>query len=72
MMNWTGLVRCSRFADVSSLQSRMALVPMPARLTLLHACGQWHSSRVVIASYRYHRTSCRCNTVSVAMNSATH
>jgi hypothetical protein len=24
----------------------MSFVPMPARLNLLHACGQWHSSRV--------------------------
>jgi hypothetical protein len=26
--------------------SRMPLVPTPARFKLLHACGQWHSSRV--------------------------
>ena len=28
------------------LQSRISLVPTPARLKLLHACDQWHSSRV--------------------------
>jgi hypothetical protein len=28
------------------LHSRIPLVPTPARLKLLHACYQWHSSRV--------------------------
>jgi hypothetical protein len=40
----------------------MSLVPTPARLTLLHGCDQWHSSRVSTASYCYHRKLCR-NTV---------
>jgi hypothetical protein len=29
-----------------NLRSRMPLVPTHVRLKLLHACGQWHSSRV--------------------------
>ena len=41
------------------LHSRMPLVPTPARLKLLHACDQWHSSRVSTTSYRYHRKLCR-------------
>jgi hypothetical protein len=39
-------VRCA-FSD-RHLQSRMPLVPTPARLKLVHACGQWYSSRVFI------------------------
>jgi hypothetical protein len=42
------MVRCAFFGR--NLHSRMPLDPMPARLTarlkLLHACDQWHSSRV--------------------------
>jgi hypothetical protein len=39
------LVRCAFFD--SNLQSRMPLSFTPLfRLKLLHACGQWHSSRV--------------------------
>jgi hypothetical protein len=37
-------VRCS-FSD-RNLHSRMPLVPTPARLKRVHACGQCHSSRV--------------------------
>jgi hypothetical protein len=36
-------VRCA-FSD-GNLHSRMPLVPTPARLKLLQACDQWHSSR---------------------------
>jgi hypothetical protein len=36
-------VRCAFFGR--NLHSRMPLVPTPARLKLLHACDQWHSSR---------------------------
>jgi hypothetical protein len=36
--------RCAFFDR--NLHSRMPLVPTPARLKLLHACNQWHSSRV--------------------------
>jgi hypothetical protein len=38
------LVRCSGFNR--KLHSRMLLILTPARLKLLHACDQWHSSRV--------------------------
>jgi hypothetical protein len=38
-------VRCAFFRQ--PLRSRMPLVPTPARLKLLQACDQWHSSRVV-------------------------
>jgi hypothetical protein len=37
-------VRCA-FSD-RNLHSRMPLDPTHARLKLLHACDQWHSSRV--------------------------
>jgi hypothetical protein len=39
------LVRCAFFDR--DLHSRMPLVSIPARLKLLHAFDQWHSSRVV-------------------------
>jgi hypothetical protein len=39
-----GEVRCAFFDR--NFHSRMPLVPTPARLMLLHACDQWHSSRV--------------------------
>jgi aryl-alcohol dehydrogenase-like predicted oxidoreductase len=38
------LVRCA-FFDRNS-HSRMPVVPTPARLKLLQACDQWHSSQV--------------------------
>jgi hypothetical protein len=38
------MVRCAFFDG--GLHSRMPLVPTPARLKLLYACVQWHSSRV--------------------------
>jgi HrpA-like RNA helicase len=41
----TALVWCAFFDR--NLHSRMPLVPTPACLKLLHACDQWHSSRVV-------------------------
>jgi hypothetical protein len=44
------LVLCPFFGRI--LHSRMPLVHTPARLKLLHACGQCHSSRVSTASYR--------------------
>jgi hypothetical protein len=34
--------------------SRMPLVPMPSRLTLLQACDHYHASRVATTSYRCH------------------
>jgi hypothetical protein len=37
-------VRCTFFDR--KLHSRMPLVPTPARLKLLHACDQCHSTRV--------------------------
>jgi sugar/nucleoside kinase (ribokinase family) len=37
----------------------MPLVPTCARLKLVHACDQCHSSRMSTASYRCHRKSCR-------------
>jgi hypothetical protein len=37
-------VRCVFFGR--NLHSRMPLVPTPARLKLLQACDQWHSSRM--------------------------
>jgi hypothetical protein len=44
-----GTVRCA-FSD-RNLHSMMPLVPAPAPLKLVHACGQCHSSRVPL-SYR--------------------
>jgi hypothetical protein len=43
-------VRCAFFDR--NLHSRIPMVPTPARLKLLHACDQCHSSRVPTASYR--------------------
>jgi hypothetical protein len=43
-------VRCAVFDR--NLHSMMPLVPTPARLKLLHAYNQWHSSRVSTTSYR--------------------
>jgi hypothetical protein len=50
-------VRCA-FSDII-LRSRMPLDPTPARLKLLHACDQWHSSRESTLSYRCRHKSCR-------------
>jgi hypothetical protein len=49
-------VRCAFFGI--HLHSRMPLVSMPARLKLLHASDQWHSSQVSTASYRCHCKLC--------------
>jgi hypothetical protein len=46
-------VWCS-FSD-RNVHSRMPLVPTNVHLKLLHACYQWHSSRVSTASHRSHR-----------------
>jgi len=51
--NWVGMVRCAFFDR--NLLSRKPLVPTPARLKLLHACDQWHSSRVFTPL-----TGCHC------------
>jgi hypothetical protein len=48
--------RCA-FSD-KTLHSRMPLDPTHVRLTLLHACAQWHSSREVHCSYRCHHKLC--------------
>jgi hypothetical protein len=45
-------VRCA-FSD-RILHSRMPLAPTPARLKLLHACDQWHSSRVFTPLIGWH------------------
>ena len=42
-----------------NLQSRVPLVPTPARLKLLHACDQWHSSRVFNPLIGWHCKLCR-------------
>jgi hypothetical protein len=43
---WRDYVRCA-FLD-RNLHSVTPLVPTPARFKLVHACDQWHSSRVSI------------------------
>jgi hypothetical protein len=42
--DWATKVRCA--SSDRSVHSRIPLVPMPARLKLLHACDHWHSSRM--------------------------
>jgi hypothetical protein len=44
LANDAWLVRCAIFDG--NLHPRMPLVPTPARLKLLQACDQWHSSRM--------------------------
>jgi hypothetical protein len=53
IMDETGkLARCAFFGR--NLHSMMPLVPTPARLTLLHAYDQWHSSRVFTPLTSWH------------------
>jgi kinesin family protein 6/9 len=55
-------VRCAFFGI--NLYSRMPLVPTPARLKLLHACDQYHSSWVFTPLTGSHCKLCR-NTVGL-------
>jgi hypothetical protein len=65
-----------------NLHSRIPLVPPPARVPLLHACGQWHSSRastfLLVGTVNsaqtlkgYNRSDCTLTpTPTLTMNSA--
>jgi hypothetical protein len=49
-----GTARCAVFDR--NLHSRMQLAPTPARLKRVHACDQWHSSRVITHLTGWHCT----------------